>query len=134
MAKALQICYQDITNDQDRLRSLKLSLITSLTDLIPEIKFNGTSSKPDQSINSVLSVSFPPNPENEMLIFSLDLAGIAVSAGSACASGATKASHVLQELGHDPERAIMRCSLSRMNTIEDIEILQAGLADIYGLS
>jgi cysteine desulfurase len=61
--------------------------------------------------------------EGEALVISLDLRGLAVSGGSACMSGATDPSHVLLAMGvpGPRARATIRCSLSKLNTAEDIE-------------
>lgn len=130
MAQALQICYSDLSASQANTRELKDYLRQSLADFMPAIEFNGS---PDavRTMNSVLSVSFPPHPENEMLQFNLDMAGIAVSAGSACASGAVKDSHVMQAIHHDKERAVIRFSLSRYTTKEDIDSAVAKVQEIY---
>ena len=61
--------------------------------------------------------------EGEALVIALDLKGLAVSGGSACASGATEPSHVLTAmgLGAHRARASLRFSLSRVNTEEDVD-------------
>ncbi len=57
------------------------------------------------------------------MLIGLDLAGIAVSAGSACSSGSTEPSHVLLGMGIEPEvcQSALRISLGRENTDEDID-------------
>ena len=119
MAKALELCLSDLASAQNEIRYLKNHLINSLKKIVPGVSFNG-SDESTYSMNSILSVSFPPHEENEMLQFNLDLAGIAVSAGSACASGAVKESHVMEAINHKADRAVIRFSLSRFTTIEDI--------------
>jgi len=61
--------------------------------------------------------------EGEALVIALDLKGIAVSGGSACASGAAEPSHVLTAMGLAPERAraSLRFSLTKLNTEQDID-------------
>lgn len=63
------------------------------------------------------------NLEGEALVITLDLKGIAVSGGSACASGAAEPSHVLSAMGLPPERAraSLRFSLTKLNTQQDID-------------
>ena len=73
----------------------------------------------------------PKHEQNEMLLFNLDLANISVSAGSACASGAATDSHVLEALRHDSQRAVVRFSFSRFNTIEEIKYVVKKLEEIY---
>ena len=58
-----------------------------------------------------------------MLLFSLDLAGIAVSGGSACQSGSNSGSHVLQEILKDTasNNTSIRFSFSKLTTYQDID-------------
>ncbi|HEY0785971.1 MAG TPA: cysteine desulfurase family protein [Acidobacteriaceae bacterium] len=78
--------------------------------------------------------------EGEALVIALDLKGLAVSGGSACASGATEPSHVLLAMGvSDPRaRASLRFSLSRLNTDEDVDralsLVPASVARLRALS
>lgn len=130
MAKALQICYTDLSESQARIRELKEYLRQALADFMPAIEFNG-SANADRTMNNVLSVSFPAHVENEMLQFNLDLAGIAVSAGSACASGAVKESHVMEAIQHEKDRAVIRFSLSRFTSKEEIDLAITKVREIY---
>jgi cysteine desulfurase len=78
--------------------------------------------------------------EGEALVISLDLKGLAVSGGSACASGASEPSHVLTAMGVSAERAraSLRFSLSKLTTAEDvdyaIEIVPQAVAKLRELS
>lgn len=130
MSKALELCYENIIRDTEYVKELKEQLIKVLLKVVPGIQFLGLSADLDKSLNSVLSASFPPHPDNDMLLFKLDMAGVAVSAGSACASGAQKESHVMQAIGHPDNRAVIRFSLSRMNTTRDVDTLGATIKDI----
>lgn len=81
---------------------------------------------PREAAPHILSLSFRPDPESldgEMLLASLDLEGVAASAGSACTSGALEPSHVLLALGVDRATAgaTVRLSLGRTTTPEDID-------------
>ena len=60
-----------------------------------------------------------------MILFHLDMKGIAVSRGSACQSGSIKPSHVLKELltEEDVRKPSLRISFSHFNTKEDIDLL-----------
>jgi len=131
MAKAFELCQLHITEDRQHIEKLKIKLIDLLKEIIPGVIFNGASENLSASIYSVLSVSFPAHAQNEMLLFNLDLANISVSAGSACASGAARESHVLKALGHDPQRAVVRFSLSKFNTMEEIDYVGKKLNEIY---
>ena len=78
--------------------------------------------------------------EGEALVISLDLKGVAVSAGAACSSGATEPSHVLTAMGLTPARAraSMRISLGKQNTEEEVKeflaVLPEALAKLRELS
>ena len=67
-----------------------------------------------------------------MILFHLDMKGIAVSRGSACQSGSVKPSHVLLEIlsEEDLKKPSLRISFSYSNTIEDIDILIDALKKI----
>jgi cysteine desulfurase len=70
-----------------------------------------------------------PHDDEEILILALDRAGFAVSAGSACAAGAHKASHVLAAMGvRPPGYAAVRVSLGADNTVAEIEEFARALA------
>jgi len=70
--------------------------------------------------------------EGESLLMQLDRKAIAVSSGSACTSGKTKPSHVLQAMGIPTQIALtaIRVSFGETNTVSDVEILLQALADI----
>ncbi len=78
--------------------------------------------------------------EGEALVIALDLKGLALSGGSACASGATEPSHVLMAMGLSKHRAraSLRFSLSRLTTEEEIdralELVPAAVARLRELS
>jgi cysteine desulfurase len=66
------------------------------------------------------------------LLIALDLAGIAASSGSACATGAPTPSHVLTALGYTPQEAMsaLRLTLGRENTEADVDFVIEKLAAI----
>ena len=68
----------------------------------------------------------------EMMLFNLDIAGIAASGGSACTSGSNQGSHVLKGIGTDQERPAVRFSFSRFNTKEEIDFCVAKLTELIG--
>ena len=95
---------------------------------IPDITFNG---HPVDSLPGTLNVSFA-GAEGEAILLYLDLAGIAVSTGSACASGSLDPSHVLMAVGLDAEHAhgSIRLSMGRDNTKEDMDYVLGVLPPI----
>jgi cysteine desulfurase len=131
MAAALRYCVENLEQKSQKLLGLKAHMIESLRKAIPEVEFNGDIS-PENSLHTVLNVA-PPCPEGDaMLIFSLDLAGISASGGSACSSGAQQGSHVLRSLGFEPQRAAnsVRFSFGVQNTVEEIDSAVEELANI----
>lgn len=120
LAKALEIAYREMDEHQQHIQSLKDYMKEQLLANFPEIDFNGDTD-PEKSLYTVLNVSFPPSELSEMMLFSLDIAGISVSGGSACSSGSNVGSHVLTALGADPNRAAVRFSFSKYNTKEEVD-------------
>ncbi len=120
MEKALQIAYTNLEKDRNYIESLKLYFISELKNISDNIQFNGCSSDLNKSSYTILNVRFPV--KNEMLLFSLDMAGIAVSGGSACQSGSNIGSHVLAEIldENDADNTSVRFSFSKYTTKEEI--------------
>ncbi|MGK0411909.1 MAG: cysteine desulfurase [Polaribacter sp.] len=121
MDKALSIAISNIEKDRKEIESLKLYFISRLKNISEAIEFNGHSSNLNKSSYTILNVRFPV--ANEMLLFSLDMAGIAVSGGSACQSGSNKGSHVLDEILNKDEadKTSVRFSFSKFTTKEEID-------------
>jgi cysteine desulfurase len=80
---------------------------------------------------TVLNCRFPNHPDAEMLLFNLDILGIAASGGSACSSGSNQGSHVLRGIGIDMERPSVRFSFSKYNTKEEIDFVLKNLIDLF---
>ena len=121
MEKALLLATDTLEADKSNMNSLKLYFINSLKKLSSKIRFNGMSSKLEESSCTILNVLLPIS--NEMLIFNLDLHGIAASGGSACQSGSNKGSHVLHEIldQKDKELSSIRFSFSRFTNKDEID-------------
>jgi cysteine desulfurase len=128
LAKALEIAYRDMEDHTIYIKALKTHMIKCLLENIPGVKFNGDSADPDNSLYTVLNVSLPESDENGMLLFNLDLQGISASGGSACSSGATTGSHVLNALYPESKRGAIRFSFSKYNTISEIDYVVSRLA------
>lgn len=120
LAKALELCYQEMESHQKHIYGLKSYLKTKLEENIPGIEFNGETSY-EKALYTVLNCRFPSHPDAEMLLFNLDIAGIAASGGSACSSGSNQGSHVLRGIGIDMSRASVRFSFSKYNTKEELD-------------
>lgn len=120
MEKALELAYRTLEEDKKAMNSLKTFFIEGLKKIHNKVQFNGISSDLENSSCTILNVLLPV--KNEMLLFSLDLHGIAVSGGSACQSGSSKGSHVLKEILSEKEEELtsVRFSFSRYTNQEDI--------------
>ncbi len=121
MSKALELASDSLEKDKAHMNSLKSFFIEELKKINAGIRFNGLSFDLEKSSCTILNVLLPV--QNEMLLFSLDLHGIAVSGGSACQSGSSVGSHVLKEILNAKDEAFtsVRFSFSRDTIQEDIE-------------
>jgi cysteine desulfurase len=118
LAKAMQLAYTDLEEDMTYISGIKQYMKDQLQASCPGVLFNG---HPSESLYTVLNVSFPPGLQTELMVMSLDIAGVSASGGSACSSGAESQSHVLEGLGHPSDRKAVRFSFSRNTTKDDIE-------------
>lgn len=102
-----------------RLRGLVNRLYDSLAARIPGLRRNGSV---DRSLPNTLNLTFP-DTLGEMMLIGLDLEGVCVSMGSACAAGAVEPSHVLIGIGRTEAqaRSSIRISLGWTTTGEEIE-------------
>jgi cysteine desulfurase len=131
-AKAAELMEQDRISESRRLGALKERFRTILAERFPSIVFNGHRT---ESLPHILNISFDSKKlevDGEALLFNLDLAGIAVTSGSACTSGSIKPSHVLLAMGRDRQtaQATVRFSLGRATTEEDLVYTAGKLEEI----
>ena len=117
-AKAIEMRKQEMSDEAERLRRLKKILIDGIKSKIPDVQFNG---HPTDTLPGTLNISFA-GAEGESILLYLDLEGIGVSTGSACASGSLEPSHVILATGVGAELAhgSIRISMGRENTADDI--------------
>lgn len=129
LAKAFEIAHRDMQAHREHVQGLKSYMIEQLKKNIADIEFNGDAEK--SSLYTVLNVMFPPSDNAEMLLFNLDIAGIAASGGSACTSGSNQGSHVLRNIGCDMNRPSVRFSFSKYNKKEEIDYCVTKLKDLF---
>jgi cysteine desulfurase len=117
--------------ERERLRALRDFLQAALREGIPEMIVNGPQGFRERLPNT-LHVSFP-GARSDTMVMALDLRGIAVSAGSACASGSVKPSEVLLAMGRSPEEAAsgLRFSVGFGNTAAEMPAVAAAVAAAY---
>ena len=129
IGKAFEIAHRDMETHHAHVQGLKNYMIEQLEKNIPGIEFNGDAK--GSSLYTVLNVQFPPTENAEMMLFNLDIAGIAASGGSACTSGSNQGSHVLRNIGSDLNRPSIRFSFSKYNTKEEIDFCVAKLREFF---
>lgn len=132
LAKALEISIRDIEKKSAYIKDIKNYMVERLTTEIPDISFNGNSAT-ENSLYTVLNVSFPPSRVSEMMLFRMDMDGISVSGGSACSSGSDVGSHVLSALGVNPSRANVRFSFGKQNTKEEVDYVVEKVKEMMGI-
>ncbi|MDP4665144.1 MAG: cysteine desulfurase [Flavobacteriaceae bacterium] len=133
MAKALEISLDKLDEEKAYIASLKNQFVTRLKSEIPEVKFNGDSDRVEETTYTLVNVRLPISAEKApLLLFQLDLKGIACSKGSACQSGSDSGSHVLSAILSPDElsKPSLRFSFSAMNTPKEIDFLVEVLKEL----
>ncbi|WP_309612493.1 cysteine desulfurase family protein [Flavobacterium sp.] len=128
MAKALELSYEHLNEERRQISELKVYCFQKLQASFPDVIINGSN-----TFYNILNVLLPFTPEKTaMILFNLDMKGIAVSRGSACQSGSIKPSHVLAEMLYEDElkKPSLRISFSHYNTKEEIDYLVSTLKEI----
>ncbi|CAI8223960.1 MAG: Cysteine desulfurase IscS [Cryomorphaceae bacterium] len=131
MAMAMEMAYAHLEKEVTYIKGLKHYMIDQLQSEIKDVQFYGKCTDLDNSLYTVLSCSFPESDMAEMLLFNLDIMGIACSGGSACSSGSNTGSHVLSAIAPDSRRPGVRFSFSKYNTKEEIDYVIEKLKDLF---
>ncbi|MDN3723412.1 cysteine desulfurase family protein [Aequorivita sp. SDUM287046] len=124
MAEALRLSYQNLDDERAYITELKQYFKEQISQNIPGVKFNGGCDDNTKSTYTLLNVCLPISPEKAMLLlFQLDLKGIACSKGSACQSGSEGGSHVLRQIlsEEDLGKPSIRFSFSSFNKKEEVD-------------
>lgn len=119
-AEAFKIAARDMDKNFEYVSMLRDRFIDRVLKEVPFVKLNGPRGNKRLPANADFSFKYI---EGESILFSLDLAGIAVSSGSACSSGSLEPSHVLLAMGL-PEglaHGSIRFSFGKHNTVEEID-------------
>ncbi len=128
LAKALELAYENLEENNAKLIAMRDSLIEQIEATIPFCRLNGH--RTDRLPNNVnFSFEFV---EGESILMMCDLAGIAVSTGSACSSASLESSHVLVAMGVPIEIAhgSVRFTFGKRNTMEDVSYVAEKLKEI----
>lgn len=129
LGKAMDLAYEDVVGHQNEIQELKDYMLSGLREIVPTLLVNGDEN-PERSLYTVLSVCFPLTDKSSMLLFNLDINGIAVSGGSACTSGSNQGSHVIAALEGRNTCQPVRFSFGRYTTKEEIDYTLDKLREI----
>ncbi len=133
LSTSLSLAYDNIETESTYVKGIKSYFIEQLKANIPDVSFNGSSGDMTKSTYTSFNVCLPVPPEKSaMLLFQLDLKGIACSQGSACQSGSTQGSHVLAEIlsDVDMQKPSLRFSFSIYNTKEEVDYVVGVLKEL----
>ena len=130
LGKAAELAHINLNEEHEKLWEMREALRKGIEERIPDIIINGSNDEA-LCLPGTLNVSFP-RAEGESILLYLDLEGIEVSTGSACATGSLEPSYVLLASGLDVELAhgSVRFSFGRYNTMDDVEYVLEKLPPI----
>ncbi len=128
-AKAVELTFSNFEENINHLREISNYLLEKIEKIIPHTLLNGPRGKGRAPHN--INVSFD-YIEGEAIMLMMDIAGISVATGSACASQGLKANYILMAMGrnHEQSHSSMKFTLSRYNTKEEIDYAVEKLAEI----
>lgn len=128
--KACEVIKKEMAEENKKIEFLRQKLLDGILTKIEDVRLNG---HPIFRLPNTLNLSFE-FVEAESLLTALDMHGIAVSSGSACASGSSEPSHVLLSMGIPAEvcQSALRFSLGRGHTEEDIDYVLSVIPDVIG--
>ena len=124
LEEAFKIAYGNLDEERNYVMGLKNYFIETISKSISGVRFNGHSGSSDHSTYTLVSLSLPISQEKaKMLLFNMDIKGIAISQGSACQSGSDVGSHVLKEVldVEDLKKPSFRFSFSKYNTTQELD-------------
>lgn len=113
--------------DKKKVQELANRLLDGVAK-IEGVKRNGYSIAPH-----IIHLSIPSEKSTSAILLEFDLAGIALSAGSACQSGSHKRSHVVEAMGLPTGNVELRISIGKQNTVEEIDYLLSVLNKIFAI-
>jgi len=124
LGESLKLAYENLDKESAYVKGLKEYFISKIYKELPGVAFNGCSEDMENSTYTLVNMRLPVSEEKSaMLLFQLDLKGIACSKGSACQSGATSNSHVLAQIlsPEELQKPSVRFSFGIYNTKEEID-------------
>jgi cysteine desulfurase len=130
---AFVLAYQNLEEERAYVQDLKDYFKAEIKKAIPEVKFNGNCEDNSKSTYTLLNVCLPMTAEKALTLqFQLDLKGIACSKGSACQSGSSKGSHVLEHILEeaDKQKPSVRFSFCKYNTKKEVDYVVSVLKEL----
>lgn len=116
---ALDDAYAEFEERKSHTLALKQYFMCQLKESFGDkVGFNGDA---EHGLYTILSVAFPSDDLNDLIVFNLDIQGVCVSGGSACSSGVESGSHVLAAIDNTDLRKTVRFSFSHLNTFEELD-------------
>ncbi len=121
LAHALELSYKNNEEREERITALRKKFLNKVLSL-DGVSLNGSFEENEEYLPSVFNLRFD-GVENTSFLYNMDLNGVAVASGSACASASLKPSHVLTAMGLSEEQAksSIRFSIGKDTTEEEIE-------------
>ncbi|WP_109301287.1 cysteine desulfurase family protein [Aquimarina sp. AU474] len=132
MDEALKLAYENLEEEQAYVVDLKQYFVDTLKANIEGVKFNANCCDAGHSTYTLINACLPISDEKAgILLFHLDINGIACSKGSACQSGSSKGSHVLTEIlsEEDLQKPSVRFSFSKYNTKKEVDYVVQVIKD-----
>ncbi len=132
MRVALEESVSSMSDERNYIKGLKKRMWEGLRDAVPGAAING-SDEEEKGCYRILNVRLPMNSDRaQLLLFQLDLKGVACSQGSACQSGSAAGSHVLDQMIPEDLRKhpSLRFSFSSYNTVQEIDYAVEVVRDI----
>ena len=129
MARALELSVQHMQTRKMHILSLREYMKLEVQKRFPQAVIQGPEDADNVSYR-ILNIRFPLNQRSSLLIYNLDIAGIAASGGSACSSGTLQISHVLRAIGMADDQVAVRFSFSFLNTLEEVDYTIEALAKL----
>lgn len=124
LEEAFVQAYEHLDVESKLVKELKQYFVEKVKQEIPGTVFNGFSGDLEKSTYTLTNIRLPFDKQKGlMLLFHLDMKGIACSKGSACQSGSNLGSHVLNEIlePEELEKPSIRFSFSKYNTKEELD-------------
>ncbi|NAS32807.1 aminotransferase class V-fold PLP-dependent enzyme [Flavobacteriaceae bacterium R38] len=132
LEESFALAYDNLDEERKYVSELKQYFIEEIKKIFPEAKFNGGCEDSNKSTYTLVNVVLPLDEKKaQILLFHLDINGIACSRGSACQSGSSAGSHVLNEIlsAEDLNKPSLRFSFSKFNTKDEIDYVMKVLED-----